>query len=306
MKKLFFILLLFMANSVKSQENEALDVKLKFKERVSVRKSFQTSSLMLEPAVFTITIPENKTSSWLFDGAISYEWINKEIFVPTNLRTIFEYHRNTLIEKEQFNYNFGLNYEKQWRKIGPGEPFFIPVSILNGKFNKDLKKGNESLMFQAYFTFYYTYCRSGCNWWQNQIWKPGQRIGSSKSLLNFIYFPYVGIESENRIRTELESQKGSIYRWMLRFNSNFFLLPKFLNEDLVLGIDFQIRRNFSNSVQEFMNISPKIFRGSLNYTFLKGTGNKKGIIGLDYTRGEDPSVNFEKQAFWAFGLKFAY
>jgi hypothetical protein len=51
-----------------------------------------------------------------------------------------------------------------------------------------------------------------------------------------------------------------------------------------------------------ITVEHNFLTASFNYTFLN-EGEKSAKIGLDYTNGENPATNFERQSFYAVSLK---
>lgn len=107
----------------------------------SLRKSFQSQSASADPAVITFLNPEGKSSSWLLNAAVGYNILENSSSV-LELSPYIEYNRNTLIEKEQNNWQLGLSTE--WQPLDLLEKGWTPVLIGVVKFYDDQVKGNTS------------------------------------------------------------------------------------------------------------------------------------------------------------------
>jgi len=85
----------------------------KFIDRFTLRQSFQSKNDKAEPAVFTFTKPKDKEESWLLNAATGYNLLKSSNAVLT-LDPYFEYHKSTLIDKIQDNWQAGISSE--WRR----------------------------------------------------------------------------------------------------------------------------------------------------------------------------------------------
>lgn len=270
----------------------------KFIDRFTLRQSFQSKNDKAEPAVFTFTNPKDKDESWLLNAAIGYNLLKSSNSVLT-LDPYFEYHKNTLIDKIQDNWQAGISSEWQSRDLSQKK--WSPIFITAIKYNEDKIKKNTSFQGNIYFTPLF----KGKAKDPKYFWIPNNTSDFGK-LFQFSYSPYVGLENENRLKTEKDSSAGNIYRALFRVTSTISLFPK--NEKLKgkfeFNIDWQYRNNFSESVKDLTKTEHKILTTSFNYTFFSADDGKKSAkIGLDYTNGENPTKNFEQQSFYAVSLK---
>lgn len=113
MKYIFLILaILLKCNLAFSQADTT---KFKFldwlSKNIKIGQSMETSDQRSEPAQFQLTMPKNDTSSYLINLGVS---VGLNFLSSSNLISKFktEYHKNTLIEKKQNNFEFG--YQGTW------------------------------------------------------------------------------------------------------------------------------------------------------------------------------------------------
>lgn len=283
-------LFIFLAFSANAQEG--------FFSGFTLRKSFQSKTSSADPAIITFLSPEGKTSSWLLNGAIGYNILENNSAV-LELSPYIEYNRNTLIEKEQNNWQIGFSSE--WQPLDLLEKGWSPVFIGVVKFYDDQVKGNTS--FQG--NFYFTPVFKGKGLQSNYFWIPNN-TSNFGNILQFSYSPHFGFENENRINTSEVESSGSIYRMVFRITATISLFP--LNENLrekfELNTDLQYRNNLSESVENIGAKEYTFFTAGVNYLlFSFEEGKRVAKIGIDYTKGENPTNNFENQAFYALSLK---
>lgn len=270
----------------------------KFIDRFTLRQSFQSKNDKAEPAVFTFTKPKQNDESWLLNAAVGYNLLKSSVTVLT-VDPYFEYHKNTLIDKKQDNWQAGVSTEWQMRDLS--EQIWSPIWISAVKYNEDRIKQTTSFQGNIYFTPLF----KGKGLKPKYFWIPNNASNFGE-LFQFIYSPYLGFENENRIRTQNESSSGSIYRALFRLTSAITLFPKSekLCEKFEFTIDWQYRNNFEETVDSLTDSEHTFLTMSFNYAFFSAEDGKKvAKIGIDYTNGENPTKNFEQQSFYAVNIK---
>ena len=78
-------------------------------EQITLRKSFQSKNDKAESAIVTFSKPKDKAESWLLNAAIGINILPNTAEVLT-LSPYIEYHRNSLIDKEQ---NFATTFSTE-------------------------------------------------------------------------------------------------------------------------------------------------------------------------------------------------
>ncbi|AEE48798.1 hypothetical protein [Haliscomenobacter hydrossis] len=270
----------------------------KFIDKFTLRQSFQSKNDKAEPAVFTFTKPKDKDESWLLNAAIGYNLLSSKKSVLT-LDPYFEYYKNTLIDKIQDNWQAGISSE--WQSSDLSQKKWSPIFIAAMKYNEDKIKKNTSFQGNVYFTPLF----KGKAKDPKYFWIPNNTSDFGK-IFQFSYSPYFGFENENRLKTERDSSLGNIYRAVFRVTSTITFFPKSekFKGKFEFNIDWQYRNNFSVSVKDLSQKEHIFLTTSLNYTFFSTEDGKKAAkIGFDFTNGENPAKNFEKQSFYAASLK---
>ncbi|TYP99232.1 hypothetical protein C7447_102554 [Tenacibaculum adriaticum] len=292
---IYLIAFSFFGYSLNAQDSNT------FFNQITLRKSFQSKNDKAEPAIITYSKPKNKNESWLLNAAIGINVLPNTTKALT-LSPYIEYHKNTLIDKEQENFQTGLALEWQLRNISTKK--WTPVFISSLKYNEDKIKNISS--FQG--NYYFTPLLKGKAKDPKYFYIPNTVVDFGK-LFQFVYSPYIGIENENRFSTEDSSDKGYIYRAYFRITSNISLFPSCekLKEKFEFNIDWQYRYNIQENVDNLNKFKHKYFTANFNYIFFTTQDGKKSAkIGLDYTNGENPSKNFEEQSFYAVNLKIKF
>lgn len=296
--KVLLLFLLLMFNTAFSQEEE--DKRRTFFDKLILRKSFDSKNNMSKAAVITYTNPKNNKESWLLSAAIGIDLLENTDKILL-LNPYFEYHRNTLVDSEQNNWQTGLSFEMQTSDLSKPDRSWSPVILSSIKYNRDQE--NEISSFQG--NLYFTPIFKGKALDPKFFWLPNTTVNFG-NLFQFIYTPYVGLENENRFATETESAEGYIYRALIRITSNILLFPKSekCRDKFEFATDWQYRYNFSENVEDLIFNDHRYFTVSFNYIFFSANeGKKSAKIGFDYTNGDNPAKNFEKQSFYAISLK---
>lgn len=284
------IMLICVAFTARSQDS--------FLDRLTLRQSFQSRNARAEPSIFTFTKPKEKQASWLLNAAIGVNLLKSSNAVLT-LDPYFEYHKNTLIDRVQDNWQVGISSEWQSRDFTQKQWSLIFITAI--KYNEDKIKNNTSFQGNLYFTPLF----KGKAMNPVYFWIPNNTSNFGRAF-QFSYTPYIGLENENRINTETDTSSGDIYRAIFRITSEVSLFPQ--NEQMrgkfEFNVDWQYRNNFRETVTDLTATEHKYFTSSFNYIFFsENDGTKSAKIGLDYTKGENPTRNFEQQSFYAISLK---
>ena len=267
-------------------------------DRIALRRYYQCQNSQAAPAVITYYNPKNNDASWMLSAALGIN-VLPDTDVVISLSPYLEYHRNTLIDREQDNFQAGLALEWQMRDMF--EKKWSPILISSVKYNQDNENRVTSFMGNYYVTFLF----KGKAMNPKYFWLPNTRVNFGKAF-QFVYTPYIGLENENRSAVDITADEGSIYRAYFRVTSNIRLFPKHetLADRIEFNIDWQYRYNLSETVDNLITSDHQYFSASFDYLFYTSEDGRKVVkIGFDYTNGDDPSKNFEDQSFYALSLK---
>lgn len=269
---------------------------LNFFEKITLRQSFQTVNEKAEPAFITYTNPKHAPNSWAVNAAIGYHLEPPKAILIID--PYFEFHRNTLIEKEQYNWQAGLSAE--WQPQNLEAKGWTPVLIIAEKYNEDELKKVSSMQGNLYFTPLFKNKGGQARY----FWLPHATTNLGEQV-QFYYGPYVGLEHENRIRTAEAAAGGSIYRFLLRITPSFYFRLKKdpVRDRVAVVVDYQYRNDFSKSVDDGSPDDHRYLTVSLMYTVFRTDNDKSAKIGFDYVKGENPAKGFQEQSFYALAFK---
>jgi hypothetical protein len=278
MKKTLILILLFLCPGFLFCETNIFS-------RITLRKSFQTKNDKAEPAAIAYTNPKDAEASYLINAALGFNLIpnSANIFVYP----FIEYHRNTLVEKEQFNYLGGISFE--WTLFDLAKRDWSPVLISSAAYNNNRLKKIESLKSSIYLTLVVK------NWSSHTFWKT----------IFVEAFPYIGVENENRRKTVAIDDKGNIYRTFFRFKltCNPFMAINSIRERIEINLDYQYRHDFITPFKQLSRTHEYFLLDASYIAFQSADKKRRAEIGFEYVNGEDPSIGFEKQSYTAVVLK---
>lgn len=267
-------------------------------KNITLRQSFDSKTDKAKPANITYTNPDDGDESWLVNIALGYDLTpdSEEIII---INPYIEYHRNSLVDKEQYNWETGVFAEWQTQDIFTKK--WSPVLIGAVRYNDDRIGGVQSLMSNLYFTPLFR----GKGMKPEFFWLPNTAVKLGKAF-RFIYTPYLGLETENRIQTDNSDASGSIYRGYFSISSTVVFFPdhEVLKDRLEIDLDWQYRYILGENVAAITQDDYRYFNISFNYILYRASDGKRIVkLGIDYTTGENPAKNFQDQTFYALSLK---
>ncbi|WP_025761943.1 hypothetical protein [Dyadobacter tibetensis] len=284
------LLLMVCSGHAYSQQN--------FYQRFTLRQSFQNTDEAAEPAMISVTKPENLRASWLLHAAVGYDLAPFKRAVLT-LEPYIEYHKNTLVEKVQDNWQAGVS--SQWQTHDISKNSWSPILISSVKYNED--RSHEVTSLQA--SVYGTAILKGKRKDAANFWVPNHPTEFG-DYLQFYYAPYLGLESENRLTVAQDASAGNILRATGRVSSSLSLGRR--TEDakglLFLVADWQYRQNIFENVADLNQANHHFISTGISYRFFLDMDQQKfASLGVDYSAGENPSQNFRRQSYYALSLK---
>lgn len=267
-------------------------------KRISLRQSFDSKTDKARPASITYTNPDDGDESWLINIAVGLDLTpdSEEIII---INPYMEFHRNSLVDKEQYNWQAGVFAEWQTQDIF--EKKWSPVLIGAVRFNDDRIGNVSSLQTNVYFTPLFR----GKGLKAEYFWLPNTAVNLGKAF-RFIYTPYLGLETENRLQTDLNDASGSIYRGYFSISSSMIFFPEseVLKDRFEIDLDWQYRYILGENVVIITQNDYNYFNIAFNYILYRASDGKKIVkLGFDYTTGENPARNFQDQTFYALSLK---
>lgn len=252
-----------------------------------------------EPAKIIFTVPKNDTNSYLID--INIKLNSNKIFnydlsggnYLIDLYPFVEFHRNSLIEKKQYNFKYGVG------------AFFLTRSLIGGNFNlafnlnfgdsRNYIKNEWSYQTTLYSTFNFNKTFLKYIFSENPVFK---NIGKFR-LLSYKITPIFGLENKNIYMSNQDSIKGNLAINIYRLQGSLYLVEKFIQ----LTADLEWRNVFTNNTSNSQKMyNKKSF--SFVFNFLKTLTEKIDFsFGVEYVKGESPLDGLTYQEYWAYSFR---
>lgn len=282
-----------------AQDKDTVKVKDKVKPKfqIKIRQSFQSADSKPEPAAFTYTKPKDGKESYLVDAALGLKLINRS---NLGFNVFGEYHRNTLIDKEQNVFQTGLSLEWFTNKnfTVNNEPKNNKTSILNfnAKYSNNYIDKTQSIQFTGEITPLFSMTSS-----RAKLPLPNSNNSIGK-IFDFQYFPSLGFENQYNFQAKSDSSIGNILRGVAKFYLGIKPLPALLNSKLELFGDFTERYNFINSTKNMGFTENGLIQVGLNFIIFDD-GKKYAKIGGSFNKGSNPGAGLINQEFYIVSLK---
>jgi hypothetical protein len=137
-----------------------------------IRKSFEASDDLQKPAEFMFTAPHEGSDSWLVDAgaAVTLGKLSAGTFTS---KLTAEYHRNTLIDAEQNNFQAGYNFNIFNGSTGGAGSFYATAITGTVKYVSDKIKGDKSFAATFNFTPYISGGRNAAGEYGFNLGRPG-------------------------------------------------------------------------------------------------------------------------------------
>lgn len=269
-----------------------------FFRKLQLRQSFQSSDLKQNPAALQFTLPQHGDHSWLIDAgaAVTLGKLSQGSFTS---KLVAEFHRNTLVESPQYNYQAGYSFSIFKSKAGRS---ITPVWTGNVKYVRDKIDSSSAVAAVINFTLY----RSGRN--ILNLGRPAYLDGG-----NYTYQFSPSLETQyQQVVTSDRNLTGSVVRPLLDLSAAIAInKTKEKGEKVVaptklveLAIDYVNRFAIINSTNNGEDYT-KLFKAGINYYLL--TQSTQAIsLGVNYNLGSDPINGLKDQRFWQFALQVQF
>ncbi|MDC8003011.1 hypothetical protein POV27_03050 [Aureisphaera galaxeae] len=252
-----------------------------------------------EGAIFAFNNPKDGESSYSINASAIYA-VNVENSDEARTQAFssyFQYDRNNLIDKEQDNMKTGIMYTDNflYNSKNDLEFRFKPELSLSGSFRKDYENNFDAVQINAVLTPLLYHYFSKYSFYDPSPGLPYSEIPLFGGFFN--YSMNVGFEYDYRFNGENSKFDGNLLRTFSQFKANleFFELLSF-------SMDWQYRYNLWNTTG-FSDSSFSFFTGKIEFiTKFAKLPTFAPSIGLVYVNGENPSVGFAKQSYYALHL----
>jgi hypothetical protein len=266
------------------------------KFQLKLRQSFQSEDSKPEPASFTYTKPKDSKASYLVDAALGVNLINKP---NLGLNLFGEYHRNTLIDKEQNSIQSGLAIEWYTNNTFNTNSSLInsKTAILNftAKYSKNIIDTTHSLQITAEITP--LFLRGSFK----KVLLPNDYHNHIGTVFDFLYFPAAGFENQYTFQAANDSAKGNVFRGVAKIYLGIKPLPKLFKSKIELFGDFAERYDFLNTTK-FNERNHPLMQTGINFILLE-TASKYAKIGASFNKGSNPAQGLKDQEYYLISLK---
>ena len=315
-----FSLLIVMINTAHAQTKAG-------KWNVLVRQSFESTDTKSEPAALLVTFPYEKSFSYIVDGGTALERETQQ----SSQKIVAEYHRNTLIDKEQNNAQVGYSGEFYLRSLT--NTIIKTNYILNGtaKYVRDVVASKGSFLHTLELGLF-----------SNTFNTPIRTKGKNANYL--LISPSIGYEYQNTFDAKTDTRDsllGNILRGMGKIKISYTLnkrvkvaapklITKVVYEDSA-GVLIPTKMplfEIDSSQSVVLPAFQLYVSGAMRYDALNQTRTPDGwhpylqtgvdyiltrnealeprlSIGISFVNGENPAQGLLHQKYWLLALKFA-
>ncbi len=267
-------------------------------QSLELRQSFGSAGLRSSPVRFQLTVPQHENASYLIDGGIGLPVINVEVGKSLNVdgKIIAEYHRNTLIDEEQYNWQTGFSSTLRTKiKRSAGNTRYSQLYLTPTiKYSRNLIDTANSLLF----TMDVIPFRSAAQGLNLNTYT----IRGNRKLIHMLSLN-PGIEFQSNFSAKSDSNNGTILRPLIKLQ---YLLAGNRNRrpaELMISpektweasVDYTSRYALLNSTLTVEKFS-QLLRTGVDYYFL--TNPVSVSFGFSFNYGSDPLQGLKKQHFY--------
>jgi len=258
-----------------------------------MRQSFQTADAQQNPAALQLTIPDAGKSNWLVDAglAVTLGKLSQGSFTS---KLVGEFHRNTLTDSLQYNYQLGYNFSILKSK---GDNVLMPYWTGNIKYVRDIVDSAHSVAGSVNLLLY----RTG---------RETLNLGRPGFLSNGKYTYQLCPSFEAQYQQVLASDKkhtGAILRPLASISTSIAINKApapgsvlFPQKSFELALSYVNRYAIINSTNNAEKYT-KQFKGGINYYFFNNS-TSSAAFGGSYNLGSDPLNGLKDQRYWQFAL----
>lgn len=269
-----------------------------FFQRLELRQSFGSAGLRNSPVRFQLTVPKDEAASYLIDGGIGLPVINAKLGKAWNLdgKIVTEYHRNTLIDDEQHNWQAGFSgtvrtkIRRSADNTRYSQLYFTPTI----KYSRNLTDTANAVLF----TMDVIPFRSGARGLNLNTYT----IRGNRRFIHMLSLN-PGFEFQNNFSAKRETNNGTILRPLLKFQYLLAGNRKRVPAEQMISpektweasVDYTSRYAVINSTMTGERFT-QLLRTGVDYYFL--TNPVSISFGFSFNYGSDPLQGLRKQHFY--------
>lgn len=287
---------LLLSGSLVAQEQPSLISNIF--ERLELRQSFGSAGTRNAPVRFQLTIPRHEKTSYLIDGGVGLPVVDFKVGKSLTMdgKLVGEYHRNTLIDDEQHNWQTGFSGTLRTKIKANAEQttfrqwYFTPTV----KYSRNLRDTANATLFNMDAIPF----RSGVNGLNLNTYT----IRGSRKLIQLLALN-PGVEFQHNFSAKQNDRNGTILRPL--FKIQYLLAGNRLRESAAemispektweASFDYTGRYAVVNSTAVKEDFT-QLLKAAIDYYLL--TRPIRVSFGFSFNYGSDPSQGLRKQHFY--------
>lgn len=269
-----------------------------FFQKLELRQSFGSAGSRNSPVRFQLTVPKGNDASYLVDGGIGLPVVNVQVGKSLTMdgKIVAEYHRNTLIDEEQHNWQTGVSgtirtkIKRNAANTRYSQLYFTPTV----KYSRNLVDTANALLFTM-DVMPFRSATSGIN-------LNTYTIRGSRRLIHMLSLN-PGFEFQNNFSSKSETKNGTILRPLIKFQYLIAGNKQRVPAELMISpektweasVDYTSRYAIVNSTLTGEKFT-QLLKTGVDYYFL--TNPVSISFGFSFNFGSDPLQGLKKQHFY--------
>jgi len=267
-------------------------------DNLELRQSFGSAATKKEPVRFQFTLPKDAGDSFLVDGAVGVPFFDADLTQSLKVtgKLIGEYHRNTLIDEEQYTWQAGfstaLRTKIHQNKMNTAYSQFIFTPTF--KYSRNVIDTVNSFLFTMDIIPFRSAVK-GIN-------LSTYTIRGNRKLINLVSI-VPAFEFQNNFDTQNDADNGNILRSLIKLqysiggNKRRFPVTRMVEpiKTWEASVDYTLRYALINSTLNHEKYTNLLETG-LDYYF--STAPVSIAFGISFNYGSDPLQGLRKQQYW--------
>jgi hypothetical protein len=266
-------------------------------ERMELRESFGSAATRNDPVRLHFTLPKDDEASYAIDGALGLPFFDVLLSSRLNLtgKIIGEYHRNTLLDEEQFNWQAGFSTTLRTRiHRNANNTYTQWLFTPTFKYSRNVLDTSNSVSYTMDIIPF----RTG----EKGVNLNTYTIRGNRSIIALVSIN-PAFEFQHHYSAAQNSNNGNILRPILKSqyslggNKKRFPTTRMVEpiKTWEASVDYTIRYALINSTQNSEKFTSLLETG-VDYYFT--TAPISVAFGISFNYGSDPLQGLNKQQFW--------